>query len=403
MSDSYVLNGRGYGPVGEVLDSRAIGFDLGRLRPYMSDKGVPSVTINTGKFQRDDKSPSGVSPVYKRVSLEWMRRQGFDIPVGNASIMRSRDYSLMDTQLHEVSRKRLRFAQVLRNLNTFSGWDGMANERLDYEVISDFGEAVVDMDGLTAGRNDHPLVGLSSTPAPITHVDLTYSQRRIAVFSKTGPGLGQLGIQQAGLRIGETIEKTAIGTLTGVKWGTVTTGPFPMRDTATVDSKVYGLITHPKRMTKTDLTTPTGSNPDAIHQDILEMRQQMYDANFFGPFMVFHSTDYDTYLDKPYAYTNGSNWAVAPNTTVRNYIKTIEGVQDVMRLDWLVASSYPFRMVMMQMQPTTARMAVGLPLTVLQWPSKGGLQQNWKALTIEFPQFTYDYNGTLPVVDATTS
>lgn len=403
MTD-YVLNGRGFGPVGKVLDSRAVGFDLGRLRPYMSEDGVPSITVNTGKFQRDDKAPDGVKPIYKRVSLEWMRRKGFDIPVGNASIMRREGYALMDQQLHEVARRRLRYAQALRNNNTFGGWDGMANERLDYEVISDFASAQVDMDGLTVGQTQGgPLIGLSSTPAPITHVDLTYSQRRIAVFSKMGPGLGQLGIRQAGLRIGESIEKVAIGVDTGISWGNVTTGPFPQRDQTGTQSKVYGAITHPKRITKTNMTTPTGSNPDAVFGDILAMISTMQDNFFYGPYTWFHSTDYSQYLNKYYAFTNGSNWAVSPSMSLRQAILGIDGVQDVVRLDWLTAASYPFTSFLQQMTPEVSRMAVGLPMTVLQWPSKGGLQQNWKALTIEFPQFIYDYNGVLPLLEGTTS
>lgn len=404
MPVDYILNGRGYGEHAEILASRNIGFDPGRLRPYLNDRGVPCVTVNTGKWKRDDNAPGGVSPVLKAYSIESLRHHGIYIPVANTLTTRKDNYIQLDSQLLEVSRKRQIARKWLGDLNTYSGFDGMAKRTLEYEAITDFGEAIIDMDGITQGRNDAPLIYLSSTPMPVIHVDITHSARVMAGFDVGGgQSLSQLTILQSGERIGEMQEQQVIGTVTGIEYGTVSTGVNAHRGL----SKVYGMTTLPARITKTDLTAPTGSNPDAIVQDVQEMVELMMGYNFFGPYTLFHSTPYSIYMNKPYAYTNGSNWAVAPNKTVRQAILDIEndgqgGITDVKRLDYLNTAN-TYRMILVQSNPKTGRLAAGMGLTTVQWPSKGGMQQNWKTMLIEAPQWTYDSNAVAPIVDATTS
>ena len=45
---------------------------------------------------------------------------------------------------------------------------------------SDPGEALVDMDGISEGRNDAPSFELNGMPLPITHSDFTISKRKLA-------------------------------------------------------------------------------------------------------------------------------------------------------------------------------------------------------------------------------
>jgi hypothetical protein len=383
-----------HGNIGAALNSRNMGFDPGRLRPYM-ENGVPCVTINTGRMIRDDKAPGHTRPERKQFSIEALRRKGIYVPTENATTLRKEDYIMIDRTLVMAARYRQRAAADLKALSTYGGFNGMSKETLEYEVMSDPGEAIIDMDGLTQGRTDHPLFGLSSLPLTITHVDLTYSQRRIDVMSSSGLPFTSQAMEWAGTRIGESIEKQTIGTDTDIEFGTISGGPTGHR----AASKVYGYTTHPARITKTNLTTPTGSNPDATVADVLAMRQTMYNNKFFGPFMIYHSTDWDTYLDNDYARLGGNNATM----TLRDRLKKIEDVVDVRRLDFLFSSGNPYTLIMAQWLPTTQQMVVGMGLTAVQWPSKGGMQQNWKILCIEVPRFQYDINGILAVQHATTS
>jgi hypothetical protein len=268
----------------------------------------------------------------------------------------------------------------------------MAKLTLEYEAMSDPGEAVVDMDGLSDARQDSPLFKLRSLPLPITHSDFNFSSRRIAVSRNTGTPLDTTMAEAAGRRVAEMIERTVIGIETGASYATQTAGYGAHDGTSTV----YGYTNCPARITKTNLTIPTGSNPEATVADILAMRSLMYNNKFFGPFMIYHSTDWDLYLDNDYARLGGSN----ANLTLRQRLKAIEGIQDVRRLDYLTNT---FTMIMVQMTPDVARAINGMDITTVQWESQGGMRLNFKVMAIQVPQVRWDYNGIAGIIHATTT
>ena len=356
----YILNGQGFGPVGSEFAGRDIAFDPGRLRPYLDDKtGIPCVTINTGRRVRDG--------------------------------------------LLEVSRKQQKLVNDLRAVGTVSV-DGMKKLTYEYEVASDYLEAIVDMDGMTQGRNDHPLLARSSTPLPIIHVDITRSARHLGVWSNGSPTLTELDIKTSGIKIGEMREKLAIGMVTGPTFGTVSTGPYPQRTTTGSSSSIastgYGVITHPARYTKINMTAPTGSNPDVTYGEVLGLLQTLLEANFRGPFKMYHSLDWERYMNGNYAWTSGTDWAVSPTMSLRQKIESIPDIVSVERLEFLTNT---FTLLLVPQDSRYVGMIDGMGLTTVQWPGKGGQQQNWKSMVIEAPFLAYDYNGYLPVYDARTA
>lgn len=400
----YIHNGVGYGEVGSVFGSRDGGFDIGRFRPYLDDKtGKPCVTINTGRLVRDDKAPGGVRELRVQRTIQSLAEQGIYIPVGNAVTMRRDDYREIDRNLMEITRKEQVFAGELKRINTVTT-DAMKKLVYDYETVSDYLEAVVDMDPMTVGRNDAPLVARSGVPLPIIHVDITRGARQLGVWSNGTPTLTQLDQKTAGIKMGEKSEKIAIGMETGIQWGDETTGPTPYRATtgssASIVNKVYGAATHPARYTKTNMTAPTGLNPQVTYQEVLGLIQTMLEANFKGPFVLYHSLDWNQYMDNDYAWTNGSGWAVNPTTTLRKKLEQIADISRVVRVPFFT-NTFSFLLV-----PDDSRyvgMIVGMPQTTVQWPSKGGMQQNWKTMMCEVPYLKFDYNGYLPVYHATTT
>lgn len=390
MFVDYVINGAGgisgHGEVGQMLDQ--VRFDPGMLRPYKDRKGRRCVTVNTGRFTYDKNGRS--SPVFQKVLVDDLIRKGMGSPVMNAASLRREEWIQMDQVVVKAARQRLRAWDDLAASNTFGGFNGMAKLTLEYEAMSDPGEAVVDMDGLADARNDSPLFKTRSIPLPITHSDFWFSARRLAVSRNTGTPLDTTMAEAAGRRVAEMIEKTTIGVETGVSYGKNTSYHEG-------ESKVYGYTNFPYRMLKTDLTTPTGSNPEAIATDILEMREQLYAAGFYGPFMVYHTPAYDLYLDSDYFRTGGTS-AVS---TVRERVNTIEGISGFRRLDFWTGSAY--QIVMVQMTPDVARAINGMDITTVQWESKGGMMLNFKVMCIMVPQLRHDYNQDTGILHATTA
>lgn len=387
MFRDYILNGRGYGEVAEAMTG--VQFDTGLLRPFINNKGVPCVTINTGKTKWDDKKGCYL-PVRQTVPVSHLSRLGLESPVANATSLRKEEWIRLDTAVIRAARQRLRAWSDLASRNPLGGFDGMSKLTLEYEAMSDPGEAIVDMDGLADGRTDNPLFKLRSLPLPITHSDFFFSERRIAVSRNSNTPLDTTMAEAAGRRVAEVIEQTLIGTITGVSYATQTTG-VTAHDGF---SKVYGYTNLPSRITKTDLTAPTGANPEAVMTDVLEMIDLMQTNKFYGPYMLYTSTGYSRFLNDDY-FRSGSTSAVR---SVRDRLMDIEGIEDIRRLDFLTSG---YQMVLVQMSPDVAQAVTGMELTTLQWDSQGGLRKNFKVMCIKAPLLRYDYNGVAAIVHAT--
>jgi hypothetical protein len=363
-------------------------YDPGLMRPYFDSAGRRCVTMNSGKYDNEGK------PIPVKVTVDQLLRRGITSPVLNATTLRKEEWLEFDRVVLKAYRLRLRAWADLRASNTYSV-PGMTKTILEHETMSDPGEAIVDMDALTPGRTDRPLMQLEGLPLPITHGDFWFSSRELGTSRNTGTPLDTTMAEAVGRRIAESIEQTTIGTVAGITYGGLSTHYGGYGRT----SKVYGYTNFTSRLTKTNLTTPTGSNPEATVNDVLAMRSQLYAAKMYGPFMIYHSTDWDQFLDNDYARLGGNNASM----TLRDRLRKIEDVQDVRRLDYLTSSANPYTLLMIQMTPDVVRAVNGLELTTVQWESKGGFQLNFKVLCIQVPQLRADYNGNCGILHATTS
>lgn len=388
FTQDFIINGRGHGSFAQHLEG--VRFDPGLLRPYIDDAGRKCVTVNTGR-REFNKETGRYHPVYEKRTLRELEDMDIDIPVRNAASLRKDEWIELDNVIIRAARARLRAWSDLASANSFGGFDGMSRTILEHETMSDPGEALVDMDGLTEGRADSPKFQLEGLPLPITHADFWFSSRRLSISRNTGTPLDTVMGEAAGRRIAETIERTVIGVTTGLTYGRAADyGRAPT---------VYGYRNFPDRITKTDLTAPTGSNPEVTVAEVLEMRELAYAANYFGPFMLYHSTDWDQYLDNDYARLGGNNASM----TLRDRLKKIDGISDVRRLDFLPGASYPFEMILVQMTSDVARAVSGMDITTIQWDAVGGMRKNFKVMAIMVPQLRADFNGNTGIVHGTTS
>ncbi len=387
MFTDFVLNGRGQpeGELGEFMSHPK--FDVGCMRPFVDRKGRKCVSVKTGRMIYNEEQKRDI-PEQRTITIQDAFHHGYPVnidPVANATLLRKDEYLMFDTVLIKAARQRLRAWSDLAASNTFSGFDGMGVQVLQWETQSDVGEAVVDMDAISVGRGDRPQHQLESLPLPITHVDFHFSQREIASGRRLGTPIDTTTAEQAGRRIAETIEQTLIGTVTGITADVTPTGGNA--------STVYGYTNHPDRVTKTDITVPDGTNAAVTLGEVLEMIETMANQRFYGPFMVYHSTDWDKFMDDDYV-------AAAPQNTLRERLRKIEAVTDVRRLDFLDST---FTLLLVQMTSDVARAVIGMDFTTVQWPTKGGLQQNFKVMTIQVPQLRSDFNGRSGIMHGTTT
>lgn len=388
MFVDFVYNGQAHGEVAEGL--AGCRWDSGLMRPYIDGRGVKCVTMNTGRTKWDAKTQQDI-PIFEKVPVRDLMAAGIQSPVFNATSLRKEEWLMYDRQVLRAARMRLKAWADLAAANTFGGFDGMSKMVLEHETMSDPGSAMVDMDGLTAGRNDFPLFQLQGLPLPITHSDFWFSSRRLALSRNGGTPLDSTMAEAAGRRVAEMIERTTIGTLAGVTYGGGSSTPTYGRA-----SSVFGYTNFTARLTKTGLTVPTGSNATTTVTQVLAARDQLYAANMFGPFMLYHSNDWDKFMDNDYISSGGNN----PNQTLRQRLRAIEGISDVRRLDFWTPST-PYQMILVQMTPDVARAVVGMNMTTIQWESQGGMRLNFKVMCIMVPQLRADYNGNCGILHFT--
>lgn len=396
-NSDYVLNGQAHGEIGQGL--ARIHYDTGFRRPYIDSKDNMCVTINSGEFKFNEKTEQ-MEPVKRQMRVQEAVANGW-MPqcfLTNATTLRKDEWIMLDRAVLKATRERLRAWSDLRAANTFTV-PGMSKTLLEHEVMTDFGVAQVDMDGVSKGTSDRPQFILEALPLPITHMDFEYTERNLAVSRNVGMPLDKLSAEQAGRRVGETIEKTLIGTIVGFNYGVST----PYNNAP----KVYGYKTHPDRITKTDLTTPTGvGTSDDTVDDVLTMMDLAKAENFFGPFMLYTTNDWDKFMDGDYLQGAIASGLAAPSTTLRNRIKAIDGIRDVRRLDFWDDT---FALLLVQMTSEVAQAVNGMEVTTLRWDDIAGMQRNFKVMAIQVPRIRSQFVGTSQstlkagIVHATTS
>jgi hypothetical protein len=381
----YVVNGQGFGPQAEAI--AGCHFDQGLMRPYFDDAGRRCVSVNTGKFKKDAKSGLLV-PVKEKVRIKDL---DFASPVLNATTLRKDEWIYMDTVVREAVRNRLRAWADIMATNPYGGFNAMGSMTLEYETMGDAFEAITDMDGLTDARNDTPQFGLRSIPLPLHHVDFWFSDRQLSASRNKGQPLNLRAARLAGRKLAERVEKLTIGLDVGIKFG-------PTDSRYEGDSQVFGYLNHPDRIIKDDMPVPNGTNASAIIAAVMELRELMYQNHFYGPFVIYTSTDYDLYLDSDYILTGGN----VSTQTLRERLLEVENIGAIRRLDWLDGTSHPFTMIMVCMTDDVVQAINGMDVTTWQWDSKAGWRKNFMVACIQQPLLTANSDGVLGVAIGTT-
>lgn len=354
---NFIMNGQGHGDVASKL--MAHNFDPRALRPFIGIDGRSYITINTGVLDKDGK------PITKAV-----------VTNANATL-RKDEWIHLDRAIIKAAKPRLNIVQDLRSAGLeYVVPNGLGTTVLQHETQSDISDATISMDGLRRGDSDRPQFSLENLPLPIIHKDFSFSVRQIMTSRNGGSPLDTTTAELAGRRVAESAEKLALGVAASYTYGGGT---------------VYGYTNFPSRLTKT-LTAPTSSNHATTVNEVLAMRKQSTDANYFGPWILYYSPAWYTYMDEDYSTAKGDN-------TLRERLMKLEGIDEVKPADYLTGTT----MLLVQKSPEVARMVVGMDITTVQWESQGGMQQNFKVMAILVPQLRADYNGNTGIVHGTVA
>lgn len=351
VQTDYVYNGQVSGNVaGTLLQNN---FDVAALRPYVGGDGRTYVTRNTAG-----------GPVAQ--------------PVTNAPATLLRlEWTLLDEVVVRAALPRLRAVADLRGRGLqFTIPNGMAKTVLQTQSQSDINGASISMDGLADSIADRPQYNLANLPLPIIHKDFSFPARQIAVSRTGGMPLDLSTAELAARKVAEGAEQLLLGVTSTYAYGGGT---------------IYGYTNFPSRMTFA-LSSPLASSwvPRTLVNNILSMRLLSQQHFHYGPWVLYTSLAWDAYLDNDLNATNQNS----SNITLRDRIRRIEGIEDVVTLDYLNG----YDMVLVQMTTDVAREVVGMDITTVQWETHGGMELHFKVMCILVPQIRADSNGNTGIV-----
>ncbi len=343
-----IAQGQGTGDLASRL--LANGMNVGALRPFIgTDKKTGLVAGN------------------------FINVNGQVQPVTNA-LLRKDEWKLYDEALLKAARVRLGGVADLYDANlVYNISNGMGTTVLEYENIGEVEPAQMDMDGVTEGRNDRPEFTMAYLPLPIIHADFQINIRPLASSRTKGQALDTTTAELKTRQIMEYLE-----TLLFVGTGGITYG----------GGTIYGYSNHPSINTVTlsvnwDASAKTGA---LIKDDVLDMKQASIDARHYGPWVLYIPTAYEKVLDDDYV----SGYP----KTIRQRLIEIDGITKIKVIDKLAANT----VLMVQMTSDVVRMVNGLPLTTVEWDTKGGMISHFKIMTIQVPQIRADVNSRTGIV-----
>lgn len=342
--------------------------DVGCMRPYVSDDFRRSYVTNM------------VTAIDPKTGGMVLNQRPMLVNDSNATL-RYDDWKQLDTAVIKAAKPRLKAAEDLRAAGlTYVLPNGIAKTVLQFQQQSDITGATMSMDGLRVGESDRPVFSLVNFPLPIIHKDFQFPLRQI-LASRTGfSPLDTTTAELAARRVAEQVEQLVLGTTNSALLGQAT---YTWQGVA-----IQGYLNYTGRITYT-ITSPTaaGWTPDATVNDILAMKKASQAAGYMGPWKVYFGLNWDPYMDNDYKPTYN-------NTSLRQRIKQIDGIQAVSTVDYMP----DYNLVMVQQTTDVVRLVVGMDITTVQWESHGGMQLNFKVMCVMLPQLRSDFYGNTGIV-----
>lgn len=305
----------------------------------------------------------------------YMTINGKSVLVTNAPSTLTRDAWIeIDTSVQKAAKPRLAIVQNMRDAGlVYSLPGGMGTSVLLSQSQSDIGNATISMNGIRTSDNDRPHFEQTLLPIPIIHKDFQLDLRQIMASRRGEAALDLTNAELAARRVAEEAENLMLGNRTATYGG----------------GTVYGLKNFPNRITGSLTYAPGHASftPAIAVRDIGLMKLASSNANFYGPWVLYHGPAWSVVMDEDYSGAKGDN-------TLRERILKMQDIKAVKQLDYLSGND----LILVQQTSDVVRLVEGMGLTTLQWDSHGGMMKNFKIMAIWVPQVRSDFNNATGLV-----
>ena len=341
--------------------------DVGVFRPFRLANGMSAFTY------RDGTNADG-TPILKNQVIQ------------NAATLRREDWLQVDSTVVRAATRRLRFFNDLRdNGLSVDLPNALGKTSWQYERQSNISDASISMDGLRRSDASRLQYDSETMPLPLIHCDLSFSAREIAISRSGDSPIDISAVAEASTKVAEKVEKLALGVDNEFLAG---------------GGAVYGVCNYPYRLSRiftnpwnSDGSRDTQWTPGILQREILEARRSLNDHRHYGPFVIYHSPDFDEILDDDYNLNfNGLSTAL----TLRERLLKIDQIQAIRTSEFLPYGNF----VMVEMSPNTIQAVNGMDITTIQWQTEGGFENHFKVMCILLPRMKSDFNGNCGVLHA---
>jgi len=294
----------------------------------------------------------------------------------NAGTLLKDEWKLYDDVVLMIAQERLvGVGDLLSRGLTFPVPNALGVTVLEYEHASGIEAAQMSMDAVTRGRGDRPEFTLNYLPLPIVHHDFSLSIRSLTSSRRRGTPLDTFMVAAATREVTEFIENMLFN---GPNSSTFAYG----------GGTIYGYCNHASRQQYTTLSDwgSSGITGKEIQNDVLNMIQLMINKKHYGPFGLYIPTAYETVMSEDYTTSYPKS--------VRTRLMEIEQLEFIKVADKLADDN----VVLVELKPDTIRMVVGFQPMVLEWTSHGGMEFEYKVMSIMVPQIRADADGNIGLV-----
>lgn len=295
--------------------------------------------------------------------------------VTNATL-RYDEWRTLDDVVIKIAEDRLvGFEDLRRNGLVKPLGNAMGTTVLTWEEMSDAMEAITSIDPMTRGKNDTVDFNTAHIPIPVTYADYTISERLLQESRNRGTGLETINAERAARKVAEKLENMLFSATSTLTYGGGTINSY---------------ISHPDKNSVTlgtdwDASGKTGVD---IKDDVLAMTQASINDNYYGPWMLYVPTAYQTILNDDYDVSGASI------QTIRQRLEGFEGIQKVQVVDKLPANT----VILVTMRSDVVDIIDGMGFQNVQWDSEGGFVHNFKVMTIQVPRVKSDYDNKSGIV-----
>jgi uncharacterized linocin/CFP29 family protein len=293
------------------------------------------------------------------------------------STLRADDHKIMAEKLVGTAKEKLVGVLDLYNRGLVVTLPNWGFTLYQYEKISGMTDAEVTMEASTDGQNDRQTFTQATLPVPVIHKDFQLGARQWQASQNSGSGLDLTQLSESARNVSDKLEDMLFNGLPSL----IVSG-----------SQIYGYTNHPERTTLTLAGTGWGTSSGRdIIGDTKNMLQAMYDANRYGPFVMYVAKNVWAELELDYSTSKGDR-------TFKERIEAFEGIEAVKCSTKLADDD----VVLVQMTDDVVKMILAKDISYVQY-SNDPFTTKFKTVMAAAPLIMSDKNGSCAVVHGSPS